>query len=136
MNSKLYVPDPNQWIRYFEKKPSDNLKVDNSTIKLTSPVQSVVQRAKSELERINRDTDVKPVIITSTANKSRIKSMKTLKQKRPKKTNFTTKIKRTKCKNNNIKINNKILKKKNRNKNQNKKATTEKRNVVLKDIFG
>ena len=43
MNSKLYVPDPNQWKTYFEKKPADTLKEDNSTIKLTSPVQSVVQ---------------------------------------------------------------------------------------------
>ena len=98
MNSKLYVPDPNQWKNYFEKKPSDNLKVDTSTIKLTSPVQSVVQRAKSELERINSAPDVKPLISASTANKSRSSNSKErIKQKRLQKTNITKKLKK-KCK--------------------------------------
>ena len=114
MNSKLYVPDSNQWKTYFEKKPSDTLKVDNSTIKLTSPVQSVVQRAKSELERINSATDVKPVITASTVNKSI--SKRTI--KRLKKNNFT-KITKEKKHKNNTKRNKNISKKKNKNKNRN-----------------
>lgn len=127
MNSKLYVPDPNQWIRYFEKKPSDSLKVDSSTIKLTSPVQSVVQRAKSELERINSDTDVKPIITSSTAMKNRSKRIKTLKQKTRKTANFTSK-KRKYNKKSKVKIS-----KKTGNKNRNKNSTIRK--VVHKDIF-
>ena len=94
----------------FEKKPADTLKVDNSTIKLTSPVQSVVQRAKSELERINSATDVKPVITASTVNKS--KSKRTI--KRLKKNNFT-KITKEKKHKNNTKRNKNISKKKDNN---------------------
>lgn len=69
MNSALYVPDPKKWVKYFEKKPSDILKVDNSTITLTSPIQSVVERAKSELERINAETPSTSIITTSATNK-------------------------------------------------------------------
>lgn len=75
MNSKLYVPDPNQWVNYFKRKPADSLTTtDYSTIKLTSPVQSVVERAKSELNRINSDLTPKPLIMTSTAKQKRTKS--------------------------------------------------------------
>ena len=133
MNSKLYVPDPNQWKKYFEKKPSDNLKVDTSTIKLTSPIQSVVQRAKSELERINSAPDVKPLISASTANKSRSSnSKKRIKQKRLQKTNITRKIKK-KCKRR-TKTSNDTSNKKSSSKKRNKK--TSKQIVIKKDIFG
>ena len=110
MNSALYVPDPKKWINYFQKKPSDIFKVDTSTIKLTSPVQSVVERAKSELDRINTDAAPNTIITTSSTtkgrpntrriNKKRHKSLKTEKKKsqkqnKQKNKNQKKKIKKT-----------------------------------------
>lgn len=136
MNSKMYVPDPNQWVKYFQRKPADNLIVDNSTIKLTSPVESVVQRARTELERINSDTDAKPIIMTPTANKSRTKSTNSLKHKRCHKTSSVGKHKKKSSKNKVTKIKHITSKKKNTNKKRNKKSTNQSANVNPKDIFG
>jgi len=42
-----------KWVNHLNKKSSDIFQIDNSTIKLNSPVQSVVDRAKLDLKRIN-----------------------------------------------------------------------------------
>ena len=104
MNSKMYVPDHSQWFKYFQKKPAENLIVDNSTIKLTSPVVSVVQRAKTELERINSDTDAKPIIMTPTVKNSRSKPKDSLKHKRNRKVGSIRKNRGKKNKNKRTKI--------------------------------
>lgn len=73
MNSALYVPDPRNWVKYFAKADSDTLKTvdvlktDNTCMQLTSPVQSVVERAKSEIQRINTDHQPTNSIISTSA---------------------------------------------------------------------
>lgn len=127
MNSKMYVPDHSQWVKYFQKKPAENLIVDNSTIKLTSPVKSVVQRAKTELERINSDTDAKPIIMTPTVKKSRSKPKNSLKHKRNRKVGSIRK--------NRGKIKHTYSRNKFTSKKRNKKSTKQPSNSNHKDIF-
>lgn len=76
---------PQKWVKYFEKKTSDILKIDNSMIQLTSPIQSVVDRAKSELERIIVETPSTSIITAPTTNKTRTQ--------RVRKTKHTIKLK-------------------------------------------
>lgn len=88
MSSALYVPDPKKWAYFFQKKPSDILKIDNSTIQLTSPVQGVVDRAKSELDRINSENPAHTIITASASKrygpKQASKSIRSRKPKRVK----------------------------------------------------
>lgn len=134
MNSKMYVPDHSQWVKYFQKKPAENLIVDNSTIKLTSSVESVVQRAKTELERINSDTDAKPIIMTPTVKKSRSKPKNSLKHKRNRKVGSIRKN-RGKKKNKRTKIKHTYSRNKFTSKKRNKKSTKQPSNSNHKDIF-
>lgn len=135
MNSKMYVPDHSQWFKYFQKKPAENLIVDNSTIKLTSAVESVVQRAKTELERINSDTDAKPIIMTPTVKKSRSKPKNSLKHKRNRKVGSIRKNRGKKTKNKRTKIKHTYSRNKFTSKKRNKKSTKQPSNSNHKDIF-
>ena len=66
MNSALYVPNVTDIVDLFKPKPSTAPKVNKtSSIELTSPVDSVVERAKSELKRINMHTTTKPIIASN-----------------------------------------------------------------------
>lgn len=132
MNSKLYVPDPSQWVNYFQRKPTDSLTTDYSTIKLTSPVQSVVERAKSELNRINNDATAKPLIMRSTVKQNRTKTNQgKVLIKRVRKRHHSKKKKSIKPGVNQGK-NKKTKTEKNKHIKQNKK----KHLFVAKDIFG
>lgn len=116
MNSRLYVPDPKQWVKYF--KPSERDSARNTehsqSITLTSPVQSTVDQAKSEMayNTIKGSNSVKPLI----ASRKRIK--KTSHSKLSSKTQKKSGVVKKKLK--------KKVKKSKRQKSVNK----------IKDIFG
>ena len=136
MNSTLYVPNPNQWVNYFQTRPADTLKVDTSTIKLASPVQSVVERAKSELDRINSDLSSKRIITASSLQRNQPKQKKTAKTGVKSKINDSkrgliskTKIKKSKF----IQRKQRYSRKNNQSKRVQKK--TVKRTSISKDIF-
>ncbi len=89
MNYSTYMPDPKKWVEFFRPKKSSFSEMQKQTcMELTSPVQSVVDRAKSELERINKRGTAKPVITDRSAGERKIK----LKRLYTKKASKTIKI--------------------------------------------
>ena len=90
-SSKLYVPNPQKWVDFFDKVAQGKVKLDqhgggnvshiipmdqyasshsNTTqlpVKIVSPSEQVVDQAKSELEREN----IKPTQIKNMAHKSK-----------------------------------------------------------------
>ena len=62
MNSTTYFPNPKLIKDLFKSSRRPLLNEQNSMIELVTPIQAVVNRAKSELERINRPATANPVI--------------------------------------------------------------------------
>ena len=111
--SKLYIPDPQKWVNFFEKVakvkqsgggyipkilPLDKYgtvasKAENVPIKAVSPAEQTVQQAVSELKRDN----IKPASTMSTSQKSKARRRKRSGvAKKPKKLNRSKKSKKVK----------------------------------------
>ena len=103
--SKLYVPNPQKWISFFEQKSKQTggggrkgifpvkdtavtTRPNSLTVEVVSPAQQTVERAKSELER----EDIKPSAVAKAVhNRKRRRESSRTKARAPKKGKKTIK---------------------------------------------
>ena len=128
MNSALYIPNLSGIVDIFKPKHSTAPIIDKkSNIELTSPIQSVVERAKSELKRINMQKKAKPIISSNNIDEAQLKIKRLCKKKTRRKKRILLKKKEDKTRTNKSIVNESSKK---------KLQLSNNKSELFKDIFG